>query len=259
MRAKMMGISICAVIFLSLAACSKTDPSGMSPSLLSQVSSSIAKVTISTGAVTAVPSAKGTIQKTGEREKVDLAKAKAVLEKFLKADSLHLRIQTTYKVFDPSPVNPKTFELWLRGMDYRNDEYEGNTIKFITIIRNKEAKQYSLNTKNILTPLLPPENYTDYYKWDASKIGMGVVSSDGSYAVFTISDVDRFYKKDTAQAGYYYTKVQFGVNNQTVLYTTIFGNSSYGEKPAQVNAVTQTYQLVGINENFSDSVFNPPF
>ena len=77
--------------------------------------------------------------------------------------------------------------------------------------------------------------------------------------IYTIDGIDKFYKKESAQAGYYYTKVEFGVDNTTVLYTTLYGNSSNGEKPSGVNTVTQTYEFVKINEGFNDSVFEAPF
>ena len=192
-------------------------------------------------------------------EELNPLKAKAALDEFLTADSLHMKCFVTYKLYDPSPVDPKTFELWTRGMSYRSDEYEGNNIKFTIIVQDTDAKQYSMKSGNILSPMSPPENYTDYYKWDTTEIDEGTLSNDGTYMVFSIDGIDRFYKKEGAQAGYYYTKVEFGVNNERVLYLTLYGNSSYGDKPTGVNAVTQTFEFVNVNENFNDSVFDAPF
>jgi hypothetical protein len=192
-------------------------------------------------------------------EKLDPLKARAVLDEFLTADSLHLKCVVTYKPYDPSPVDPKIFEVWTKGLWYRSDEYEGSGIKFTIVVKEKDAKQYSMKSKNVLVPVSPPENYTDYYKWDTAAIDGGTPDNDGNYMIFTIDGIDRFYKKEGAQAGYYYTKVEFGVDNNKVLYLTLYGNSSYGDKPSGVNAVTQTYEFVNINEGFDDSIFNPPF
>ncbi|MBN2883831.1 MAG: hypothetical protein JXN10_09900, partial [Clostridia bacterium] len=192
-------------------------------------------------------------------EVLDAGKAREVLKEFLTADSLHMKCVVTYKPYDPSPVDPKTFELWIKGLAYRSDEYEGTNIKFTIIVKDNEARQYSMKSKNILSPMSPPENYTDYYKWNTDDIDEGTPGGDGKYIIFTIDNIDRFYKKEGAQAGYYYTKVEFGVDNNKVLYLTLYGNSSYGDRPTGVNAVTQTYEFVNVNEDFNDSIFDAPF
>jgi hypothetical protein len=200
-----------------------------------------------------------TKQTSQKPENLSTAKAKKVLERFLNADDLHLKMLVTYKTYNPSPVDPKTFELWSRGLNYRSNEYLGDNIKFVTIVKGKDAKQYSMETKHILDPISTPENYTDYFKWDSSKVDAGKIGSDQKYVVFTIDGIDKFYKKENAKSGYYYTKVEFGVDNNSMIYTTLYGNASYGEKPAGVNAVTQTYEFVNINEGFAESVFDAPF
>ena len=212
-----------------------------------------------TSAETTQQTTESTVPKTTVSEKLDIAKAKSVLIDFLTANSLHLKCMVTYKTYDPSVVEPKLFEVWTKGNYYRCDEYLGEAIRFRIIVKDKDAKQYSMATKSVFDPISPPENYTDYYKWDTTKIDEGKVTTDGKYAIFTIDGIDKFYKKEGAKAGYYYTKIEFGVNNNNVIYTTLYGNSSSGEKPTGVNAVTQTYEFVNINEDFDDSVFNAPF
>lgn len=245
-------ILLLVMISLTLFACSSKENTDSLESK-SQVPDSTSKPNMTIVPVSQAP------ETVPAEEELDSGKAREVLREFLTAQSLHMKCVVTYLPYDPSPVAPKTFELWTRGMSYRSDEYEGNNIKFTIIVKEKDAKQYSMKSGNILSPISPPENYTDYYKWDFAAVDEGTQEGNGAYMVYAIDGIDRFYKKEGAQAGYYYTKVEFGVDNNRVIYLTLYGNSSYGDKPTGVNAVTQTYEFVNINEDFTDSVFDAPF
>ncbi|HOP12122.1 MAG TPA: hypothetical protein PK629_11615 [Oscillospiraceae bacterium] len=192
-------------------------------------------------------------------EPLSAERAKANLQEFLNADSLHLKCLVTYAVYDNTPADAKSFEIWKLGNQFRSDEYDGGSIKFRVIADEQQALQYSFSKNTSYEPIMPPAYYSDFYNWDFNGADSGTVSADGEYVIFTIDNIDQFYKKDTAQAGYYYTEIEFGVNNDSVIYVTLYGNSSYSERPQAVNAVTQTYSFVGLNENFDETVFAAPF
>jgi len=185
--------------------------------------------------------------------------AKTVLCDFLTARTLYLKCLVTYAVYDNSPTDAKIFEIWKQGNWFRSDEYEGNSVKFRVIADEQQVTQYSIGKNTSYEPVMPAAYYNDFYQWDCDKANGGTIGPDGKYVILTIDNVDKFYKKDSAQAGYYYTKIEFGVDNERVIYITLYGNSSYGERPQAINAVTQTYEIVSLNEKFDSAVFAAPF
>ena len=87
-------------------------------------------------------------QISAQEDKLEVNKAKAVLKEFFSADSIHFKCLVTYKRYDAPPVDPKTFEVWTKGMKYRSDEYESGSIKFIITVVDNKAVLFSMKSKS---------------------------------------------------------------------------------------------------------------
>ncbi len=191
-----------------------------------------------------------------EPEELSLDKAETVLADFLSASDLHLKGEYTSLTADGMKDGPTKFEIWQKGDKMRIDDTRSNGPRSL-IVSDGQALYYMYNSKHPIPAIMPINYYHELLGHDLSMTASHV-SDDGKSAVFSF-DVDAFYKNDSAQAGYYVTKKEYGVNNNTVLYQKVYGKDSYGPKPSVVNVVTQAFSLVEINKGIADTVFDAPF
>ncbi len=191
-----------------------------------------------------------------EPEEIDIEKAQSALEDFLSASDLHLKGEYSSVTADGMKDGPTQFEIWMKGEKVRIDDSRSNGPRSL-IVSNGAALYYMHDTKHSFPSIMPPEYYTNMFGQDFLK-ATSRTSGDGKSVIFSI-EIDAFYKNDNAQAGYYVTRVEYKVDNDSVLNHVLYGKDSYGTKPTALNAVTQTFSLVEINKGIADTVFNAPF
>lgn len=181
-----------------------------------------------------------------------------MLERFLGAADLHLKGEYSSITVEGSKDGPTPFEIWQKDQLIRIDYYRNGALYRTLIVKDGAATFYFYGSGNKVPSVMPAMYYTDLMRQHIGTLSGSEMASDGKSAAFTFT-VDRFYKNENAQAGYYVTAVRYIVGPNGILSQTVYGKDSYGSKPAAVNQVTQEFSLVEINSGIESTIFNPPF
>lgn len=206
--------------------------------------------------VTIIPAESPTPSKTSTSE-FSVEKAQNALAKFLSATDLHIKGQYSSVYVDGSKEGPTPFEIWQKDGNIRIDYYKDGALYRTLIVSDNKALFYIYKSK-VSTPSIMPAGYYSDLLRQGALTAASQLSDDKESAVFSFA-IDKFYKTEGAQSGYYVTKINYCVNSDTVLYQVVYGKDSSGAKPTAVNTVTQTFSLVEINGDVDDALFRAPF
>lgn len=186
-----------------------------------------------------------------------MERAESVLADFLSATALHLKGDYSGVYTNGMKEGPTPFELWQKDGKIRIDYYRDGALYRTLIVSDNKAMFYVHKSKGVTPSIMPAGYYADLFGQDFSTAA-SQPASDGKSAVFSF-EIDRFYKNEGAQAGYYVTRIEYAVDGNSVLNQVVCGKDSYGTKPSAVNTVTQTLPLVETDGDIDDALFNAPF
>ena len=187
---------------------------------------------------------------------INIDRAGTVLADFLSAAGMHLKGEYSGVYTNGMKDGPTQLEIWKKGEKIRIDDARSDGPRSL-IVSNGKAIYYMYNTKHVIPSIMPTAYYTGLLGQDFSQ-ATSRISGDGQSALFSF-EIDAFYKNDAAQKGYYVTKIEYGVDNDSVLYQVVYGKDSYGTKPSAVNTVTQIFSVVEIDKGVNDNIFDVPF
>jgi hypothetical protein len=195
---------------------------------------------------------------SGQETGIDNGKALKVLKDFLASETKHIKGSYSSIYYTGQTDGPTVFEMWIKGNRIRLDEYRGGKLYRTLYSLDGAAKNYMYGSGNTIDSIMPLAYYTSLFSQDISAAEDPGYDESGDTAVYKFT-VDAFYKLDAAQSGYYVTEIEYHVTNSAVTSHIVYGRDSTGEKPEQLNIVTQTLDLVEIGIELQDTIFEPPF
>jgi hypothetical protein len=240
-------VCITLIFFATLSGCSNT-AGNMADDLSQTTEASITEIT----------SQYTEVSSSTEVTVIDSEKARAVLMAFENSATKHIKGSYSSIYYTGQTDGPTVFEMWIKSGRIRLDEYRDGALYRTLYSIDGTAKNYMYSSGNTIDSIMPLGYYTSLFAQDITKAESLGTDESGGVAIFRFV-VDGFYKLETAQSGYYVTEIIYYVDNTKIISHIVFGRDSTGEKPEQLNTVTQTLDIVEIGIEIDDTIFDPPF